>query len=176
MGIPGEPFHFGFTPTSERDHSITLASEIMRQISSNAVKTLLAGLLAVVGLLGFQAGAMAAVPAIPAVAPVHTVAQPPCGDTSSFEKVDLSALPPEAKETVDLIKKGGPFPYPEDGGVFSNREGILPKCKDGYYREYTVETPGSDDRGARRFVVGEGGEYFYTEDHYDSFKLTNIDA
>lgn len=146
----------------------------MRHISSNAVKTVLAGLLAVVGLLGLQAGAVSAAP--PVAPQSQAVVGPPCGDTSSFDKADLSQLPPEATDTVNLIKKGGPYPYPEDDQVFDNREQILPECDEGYYREYTVETPGSDDRGARRFVVGEGGEYFYTEDHYESFRLTNIDA
>ena len=144
----------------------------MSQISSNAAKTLLAGLIAVLGLLGFQAGAVFA--AVPAKAPA--IAQAPCGDTSGFEKVNLSQLPPEAKDTVDLIKSGGPFPYPQDGQTFTNREGILPKCDSAYYKEYTVKTPGSDDRGPRRFVVGAKGEYFYTEDHYESFKLTNING
>ncbi|GAA2779473.1 ribonuclease [Saccharopolyspora taberi] len=146
----------------------------MRQITkSNAVRTFLAGLIAVVGLLGFQAGAAQALTVAPQA---PAVAQAPCGDTSGFEQVDLSQLPPEAKETYDLIQQGGPYPYPQDGTTFQNREGILPDCEEGYYKEYTVETPGSDDRGARRFVVGEGGEYFYTEDHYESFKLTNVNA
>lgn len=157
----------------------------MTQISAKAVKTLLAGLLAVVGLIGFQAGAVASAPSapqVPALAAAQPLAaqplaaQPPCGDTSQFEQVNLSQLPPEAADTVDLVKKGGPYPYPQDGQVFDNREGILPECQKGYYKEYTVETPGSDDRGARRFVVGDGGEYFYTEDHYESFKLTLVDA
>ncbi len=152
----------------------------MTQISAKAVKTLLAGLLAVVGLIGFQAGAVASAPSAPQVpasaAAQPLAAQPPCGDTSQFEQVNLSQLPPEAADTVDLVKKGGPYPYPQDGQVFDNREGILPECQKGYYKEYTVETPGSDDRGARRFVVGDGGEYFYTEDHYESFKLTLVDA
>jgi ribonuclease T1 len=143
----------------------------MTQISSKALRALLAGLLAVVGLVGFQAGGVSA-----AALPASVVAQAPCGDTSAFVKVDLSALPSEATDTVNLIKQGGPYPYPQDGGVFSNREGVLPTCEDGYYKEYTVKTPGSDDRGARRFVVGNRGEYFYTEDHYESFKLTNINA
>ncbi|MER7010149.1 ribonuclease [Saccharopolyspora sp. NPDC000359] len=138
----------------------------MMRITSKTVQLLLVGLLAVAGLVGFQTSAVSAPVAV----------QAPCGDTSEFQQVNLSELPPEATETVDLIKKGGPFPYPQDGTVFQNREGILPDCESGYYHEYTVETPGSDDRGARRFVVGEGGEYFYTEDHYESFKLTNVDA
>lgn len=146
----------------------------MKQISSYAVKSMLAGLIAVVGLLGFQAGAVASAP--PAAQDTQAVQQAPCGETSEFEKVDLSQLPPEAADTVELIKQGGPYPYPEDDQVFENREGILPDCEEGYYREYTVETPGEDDRGARRFVTGEGGEFFWTEDHYESFKLTNVDA
>ena len=72
---------------------------------------------------------------------------------------------------LELIKAGGPFPYRQDGAVFQNREGILPVVGGGYYHEYTVETPGSDDRGARRIVTGEGGEVFYTDDHYDSFQV-----
>jgi ribonuclease T1 len=141
----------------------------MKRITSKTAQILLAGLLAMAGLVGFQTSALSAVP-------VTVVVQAPCGDTSGFQKVDLSALPPEATDTVNLIKQGGPYPYPQDGQVFRNREGILPDCENGYYREYTVETPGSDDRGARRFVVGNGGEYFYTADHYESFRLTNINA
>lgn len=79
-----------------------------------------------------------------------------------------SALPPQADETLQLIDEGGPFPYPEDGEVFQNREGILPKEPRGYYHEYTVETPGSPDRGARRIVTGDGTDY-YTSDHYTTF-------
>jgi ribonuclease T1 len=78
-------------------------------------------------------------------------------------------LPPEAKHTLDLIESDGPFPYDQDGVVFENREGLLPGRPKGYYREYTVETPGSDDRGARRIVTGAEGEIYYTDDHYDSF-------
>ncbi|MBK0867521.1 MAG: ribonuclease [Saccharopolyspora sp.] len=142
-------------------------------ISSRAIKVVLAGLLAMAGLFGFSSAAVATAPA-PA-APVQ-VQQAPCGETGEFAPVKLSELPPEATDTVNLIKQGGPFPYPQDGQTFSNREGILPDCADGYYKEYTVETPGSDDRGARRFVVGDGGEYFYTEDHYETFSITDINA
>lgn len=81
-----------------------------------------------------------------------------------------SDLPPEGVETLRLIDDGGPFPYPgKDGSTFGNREGILPEEASGYYAEYTVPTPGSDDRGARRIVTGEGGEFYFTEDHYESF-------
>lgn len=83
--------------------------------------------------------------------------------------VALADLPPEAAQTVDLIDAGGPFPYDQDDGVFANREEILPDQPEGYYREYTVTTPGSDDRGARRIVAGDGGELYWTDDHYASF-------
>jgi ribonuclease T1 len=84
--------------------------------------------------------------------------------------IGLEALPPEARETLALVKAGGPFPYARDGTVFRNREGLLPARPRGYYREYTVRTPGARDRGARRIVTGKGGEYYYTHDHYRSFK------
>ncbi|WP_116997261.1 ribonuclease domain-containing protein [Desertimonas flava] len=88
-----------------------------------------------------------------------------------FDTVTYNELPPEALDTLALIASDGPFRYRQDGAVFQNREGILPDEPDGYYHEYTVETPGSDDRGARRIVTGEGGEVFYTDDHYDSFRV-----
>lgn len=89
---------------------------------------------------------------------------------SGLAWVDLAALPPEAADTVDLIDAGGPFPYEEDDGTFGNFEGILPEQPRGYYREYTVETPGSNDRGARRIVAGSEGELYWTADHYQSFE------
>jgi ribonuclease T1 len=79
-------------------------------------------------------------------------------------------LPPEARETLARIEAGGPFPYKQDGRTFHNRERLLPQRARGYYREYTVKTPGARDRGARRIVAGRGGEYYYTEDHYRSFR------
>ena len=89
----------------------------------------------------------------------------------AFQKdVPLASLPSEGKQTLELIKAGGPFPYKQDGRVFSNREALLPKQKRGYYREYTVKTPGARDRGARRIVAGRPGEYYYTDDHYRSFR------
>lgn len=89
---------------------------------------------------------------------------------SGLRWVSLDRLPPEAAETVELIEAGGPFPHDRDGVTFENREGILPDHPRGYYREYTVETPGSDDRGARRVVTGSSEEYYWTEDHYASFE------
>lgn len=85
-------------------------------------------------------------------------------------EVSLDQLPIEAARTLDLIKRGGPFPYRRDGLVFQNREGRLPARQSGYYREYTVPTPGSKDRGARRIVAGSEAEYYYTSDHYRTFR------
>lgn len=80
-----------------------------------------------------------------------------------------SDLPPQAWETLRLIEAGGPYPYRQDDSTFFNREGILPSQRRGYYREYTVQTPRSRDRGARRIVAGADGDLYYTDDHYDSF-------
>jgi ribonuclease T1 len=88
--------------------------------------------------------------------------------------VALASLPPQARTTYGLILSGGPFPYQKDGTVFGNRERLLPRQPRGYYREYTVRTPGSRDRGARRIVCGgrqpsQPDICFYTADHYASF-------
>jgi ribonuclease T1 len=79
-------------------------------------------------------------------------------------------LPVFAQGTLAIIDQGGPFPFDRDGITFENREGILPDESRGYYREYTVIEPGSTDRGPLRIVTGDGGEYYWTEDHYDSFE------
>jgi ribonuclease T1 len=81
-------------------------------------------------------------------------------------------LPAEAWATVELIERGGPFPYRNDGSVFQNREGHLPAAERGHYREYTVPTPGASDRGARRLVTGgtPPSDWYYTDDHYRSFR------
>ena len=92
-----------------------------------------------------------------------------CSLTAAAE-IQLQELPPEARASLELIKAGGPFPYPQDGRIFSNREKLLPLQRRGYYREYTVRTPGVRGRGARRIVAGVPGEYYYTADHYRSFK------
>ncbi len=89
--------------------------------------------------------------------------------------VQVADLPRQGRETYELIRRGGPFPYGKDGAGFGNRERSLPAEKRGFYREYTVTTPGSRDRGARRIVCGgrqprEPEACFYTEDHYASFK------
>lgn len=85
-------------------------------------------------------------------------------------EVPVAQLPVQARATLELIRAGGPFPYERDGAVFGNREGRLPKRGRGYYREYTVPTPGAGDRGARRIVGGRGGELYYTDDHYRTFR------
>ena len=91
-------------------------------------------------------------------------------DRSATREISIRKLPKEARETLALIKRGGPFPYRKDGSVFGNREKHLPLKARGYYREYTVPTPGARDRGARRIVAGGNGEYYYTDDHYSSFR------
>lgn len=93
----------------------------------------------------------------------------PAKDANGFTIVTAAQLPKEARDTLALVAKGGPYPYERDGIVFQNREGILPKKASGYYHEYTVITPGENDRGARRIVAGDGGERYYTADHYESF-------
>lgn len=85
-------------------------------------------------------------------------------------EVSIGELPPEARETIDLIRKGGPYPYARDGVTFANREARLPREKRGYYHEYTVKTPGERTRGARRIIAGKGGELYYTDDHYNHFR------
>jgi len=104
----------------------------------------------------------------PTTAAVSVVSSPAAVDTCA-----LSSLPPEASDTLDPINSGGPLPYAQHAAVFSNREGILPSESSGYYHEYTVITPGSPDRGARR-LVGGGAKttpehVYYTADHYSSF-------
>jgi len=85
-------------------------------------------------------------------------------------EIAVAELPPEARATLALIRKGGPYPYAKDHAVFGNREAHLPRQKHGYYREYTVKTPGERTRGARRVIAGKGGEMFYTDDHYNTFR------
>ncbi|MFI7243501.1 ribonuclease [Streptomyces qinglanensis] len=126
-----------------------------------------AGALAAAMLVGGPALTTAA--AAPAAHPAAAAAR-----IAAVGDICASALPPEAHDTLDLIEQGGPYPYPQDGTVFENREGILPDHEQGYYHEYTVETPGSEDRGARRIVTGEQeAEDYYTADHYASFDLVD---
>ena len=89
---------------------------------------------------------------------------------NAVDSIAVSELPAEARQTLRLIKDGGPFPFPRDGIVFGNFEKRLPLQKRGYYREYTVKTPGVRSRGARRIIAGNGDEFYYTADHYASFQ------
>lgn len=101
------------------------------------------------------------------------VANPPVtsANTSGLPEVRASELPDEARRTLALIALGGPYPYTRDDVTFGNFERSLPRESSGYYREYTVPTPGQSDRGARRIVAGKAGEKYYTPDHYNSFKF-----
>jgi ribonuclease T1 len=89
---------------------------------------------------------------------------------ASLREIAAAALPREAQQTLQLIKRGGPFPFERDGVVFGNYERLLPQRDRGYYREYTVPTPGARTRGARRIIGGKEGEYYYSDDHYRSFR------
>lgn len=102
-------------------------------------------------------------------------ARPQAGAARALPVKALSELPAEAATTWRLVVNGGPFPYSRDGVVFQNREGRLPSRGRGYYREYTVPTPGSRDRGARRLIGGGGTrEIYYTGDHYRSFVVVDV--
>ena len=98
-------------------------------------------------------------------------APPAVANTSGLPEVRASELPDEARRTLALIARGGPYPYTRDDVTFGNFERILPRKSSGYYKEYTVPTPGESDRGARRIVAGKAGEKYYTADHYNSFKF-----
>ncbi|WP_072486217.1 ribonuclease [Streptomyces atratus] len=124
-------------------------------------------------------GGAAALLSVLLVGAPATAATAPTGSTASTSvsitsvgSICYSALPSQAHDTLDLIDAGGPFPYSQDGSVFQNREGVLPRQSTGYYHEYTVVTPGSPTRGARRIVTGERAqEDYYTSDHYATFDL-----
>ena len=110
---------------------------------------------------------------VPDVAPTAPGAAPaPAGGVDTLP----AFLPQEARQTLERIQRGGPFPHRQDGSVFQNREGRLPRQARGYYREYTVDTPGLDHRGERRIVTGgqPPSEYYYTDDHYESFRRFEI--
>ena len=101
---------------------------------------------------------------------VRATATPRVQGVSGLPTIRYQNLPKQAKDTIALIEQGGPFPFERDGITFQNREQLLPRKRSGYYREYTVITPGSRNRGARRIVAGAEGELYYTDDHYESFK------
>lgn len=137
------------------------------------MRTLIAALtFATATTLGSTAYAVPASPEVSAATPtVSAAALPTCA---------LSSLPSQASDTLDLIHSGGPFPYRQDGTVFQNREGILPSASSSYYHEYTVKTPGSSDRGARRLIGGGAmttpAHVYYTADHYASFCEVDEDS
>lgn len=115
------------------------------------------------------ATAPTATPTSPAAPPLAEAPPEPAAALPGF-------LPAEARRTIALVQRGGPFPYRQDGGVFGNREGHLPRQSRGWYREYTVDTPGLGHRGARRIITGgqPPREWYYTDDHYDSFRRFDV--
>ncbi|MGH3799550.1 MAG: ribonuclease domain-containing protein, partial [Pseudonocardiaceae bacterium] len=136
--------------------------------SRRRISAALIGLLVLVAGGWFGQRVMSGPPSVDRPAVVASVA--------SLQVRALSQLPPQATEVWQLIQDGGPFPYRQDGTVFGNREGRLPKRQSGFYREYTVPTPGESDRGARRLITGgpvpsdpvpsDTAELYYTGDHY----------
>ncbi|XLN85408.1 ribonuclease domain-containing protein [Corynebacterium tuberculostearicum] len=144
------------------------------QASKKSLPVALGGLaLAVVaGYFGFDLGGDGDSSASSASSPSESAGGAKAGDADTCE---MSSLPAEAKDTADDILAGGPYDYPDnDNARFGNYEGRLPQQDKNYYREYTVETPGSKNRGARRIITGGGSEtdpdvWYYTDDHYESF-------
>ncbi|MFF1480305.1 ribonuclease domain-containing protein [Streptomyces sp. NPDC058301] len=135
---------------------------------TRSARTTVSVLLACLALLLTGCGGASKKDVKPSGATASSAATP--GWAKGTATVRASQLPPEAQQTLKLIDQGGPFPYAKDGTVFGNFEKALPQHKRGYYHEYTVNTPKSRDRGARRLVTGESGEIYYTGDHYKSFK------
>jgi ribonuclease T1 len=143
---------------------------VNRRTRARVVAVMLAGVL-VLSLVGGLLSSTSTNTGSGTDSSVATVDAPPVTQVSDLPFVTIDALPPEAVETLQLVVQGGPYPYDRDGVVFQNREGLLPPEAEGYYREYTVTTPGEEGRGARRIVVG--GELdvgYYTDDHYESFR------
>lgn len=106
--------------------------------------------------------------------PGYGVPAAPPAAVGGLQVKSLSSLPPQAADTWKLIQAGGPFPYPRnDNVVYQNRNKVLPIRQANFYHEFTVKTPGSPDRGARRLITGQGNELFYTGDHYDSFVVVD---
>ena len=153
---PGEGWGEGINSSSLRYSAVRLC-----------VAVLITFALAACGAVDSSGGAATAKPRSTATVTPQPTVQPV--SNSGLPLIQAADLPKEGRTTLALILKGGPFPYARDGVTFQNRERILPRQPSGYYREYTVPTPGENDRGARRLVVGREGEIFYTDDHYDSF-------
>lgn len=118
---------------------------------------------------GAAAASAAASPAQSRPAPAAPA--PAQKNPSALPAIRESQLPAEGRRVLALIRAGGPYRYSQDDQAFGNFEGILPRRDRGYYREYTVPTPGESDRGARRIVAGADGEKYYTGDHYESFSF-----
>ncbi|WBP88974.1 ribonuclease [Kitasatospora cathayae] len=123
------------------------------------------------------AGGSAPKPSAPKPSPPAGGASTPSAPNGAWTPADpaladvcRTKLPSQAQDTLALIAKNGPYPYNRDGIVFENRESRLPKKGNGYYHEFTVVTPGSDDRGTRRVVTGGAGEQYWSPDHYATFQ------
>ena len=122
-----------------------------------------------------SSASVSSIPATPPASRPSASRRPARDPLSGLDYVNVAQLPPEGQQLLTLIARGGPFRYSKDGVTFGNREGILPQQARGYYREYTVRTPGESDRGARRVVCGgqpvtNTAECYYTADHYASFR------
>lgn len=136
---------------------------MLKALASQGYRSVVAGVLGAL-LLGTTLPGMARDSRYEAVAPM------------ALDSVELADLPEQGRTTYALIMDGGPFPYDKDGSVFGNRERMLPQQKRGYYREYTVKTPRSRNRGARRIICGgklptRPDACYYTNDHYASFRV-----
>lgn len=133
----------------------------------------LSAALVTAGLLGGPAACSSATRAAP-----RSVSSTPAltgsARSAATGAVCRSTLPSQAEDTLRLITRGGPFPYRQDGQVFQNRERVLPVEPAGYYHEYTVKTPGSPTRGARRIVTARSGRNYYTADHYVTFNVIDF--
>ncbi len=125
-------------------------------------------LLLLMVLLATVAGAVAI--GAYAAAPADQVPASSSTPESGLPTIAVGELPGQARETLALIDRGGPYPYDQDNTIFGNNERLLPQRQRGYYREYTVVTPGASSRGTRRLVVGADGDVYYTADHYESFR------
>ena len=141
-----------------------------RRTRARLVAVVMAGVL-ILSLVGGVLSSTSGNSTSPSDTTAQFVDAPPITQVSDLPYVTIDELPPEAVETLQLVVAGGPFPFERDGVTFQNREGLLPAEPEGFYKEYTVVTPGEDDRGARRIVVG--GDFavaYYTDDHYESFR------
>ncbi|WP_199442315.1 ribonuclease domain-containing protein [Umezawaea beigongshangensis] len=132
--------------------------------------------LVVVGWFARDVGGQTAPPPTGAPAASSPAERAVPGASSGLPVRPMSELPEQVAQTWELIERGGPFPHPgHDGAPFQNREEILPVTSRGHYAEFTVPTPGSPDRGARRLVIGSEDEVYYTADHYDSFVVVDVE-